>query len=126
MIVKRLNSIENFGSMNILCSDKTGTLTEGLIRLQSALSVNGQESDKVFLYAYLNALYQMGYTNPIDEAIRTHRKINASDYQKLDEVPYDFIRRRLSVLVSKRTTHLMITKGALPNVLAACTSASST
>jgi Mg2+-importing ATPase len=123
VIVKRLASIENFGSMNVLCSDKTGTLTEGLIQMQSALSVDGQESDKVFLYAYLNAIYQTGYTNPIDEAIRTNRKLNASGFEKLDEVPYDFIRRRLSVLVSKGNAHIIITKGALPNVLAACSSA---
>jgi Mg2+-importing ATPase len=126
VIVKRLASIENFGSMNVLCSDKTGTLTEGLIQLQSAATVDGQESDKVFLYAYLNALYQTGYTNPIDEAIRTHRQPDVSDYHKLDEVPYDFIRRRLSVLVSKGDIHLMITKGALPNILAACASAETT
>jgi Mg2+-importing ATPase len=126
VIVKHLASIENFGSMNVLCSDKTGTLTEGIIQLQSAFNVDGQESDKVFLYAYLNALYQTGYTNPIDEAIRTHRKLDTSGFEKLDEVPYDFIRRRLSVLVSKGNAHIMITKGALPNVIAACTSAETT
>jgi Mg2+-importing ATPase len=69
VIVKRLSSIENFGSMNILCCDKTGTLTEGVVRLRSCIDAGGRESDKVFLYAYLNARYQTGFTNPIDEAI---------------------------------------------------------
>src|SRR5580765_9053730 len=73
VIVKRLASIENFGSMNVICSDKTGTLTEGIVRLQSALDVEGTPSEKVLLHAYLNAFYETGFTNPIDEAIRTHR-----------------------------------------------------
>lgn len=122
VIVKRLASIENFGSMNVLCSDKTGTLTEGLVRLSSALDVEGNESEKVLIYAYLNAIHQTGFVNPIDEAIRTHRQFDVSGYQKLDEVPYDFIRKRLSILVAKDGVHLMVTKGALKNVLAACSS----
>ena len=100
VIVKRLASIENFGSMNVLCSDKTGTLTEGVVHLHSALDVDGAPSEKVLLYAYLNAFYETGFTNPIDEAIRTHRQFDLSGYQKLDEIPYDFIRKRLSILVS--------------------------
>ncbi len=123
VIVKRLASIENFGSMNVLCSDKTGTLTEGIVHLQSALDVEGNSSEKVLLHAYLNAFYQTGFTNPIDKAIRAHRQFDVSGYQKLDEVPYDFIRKRLSILVSKDDAHLMVTKGALPNVLAVCSSA---
>ena len=78
VIVKRLASIENFGSMNVLCSDKTGTLTEGVVQLHSALDVDGKESEKVLLYAYLNAFYETGFTNPIDEAIRTHRPFDVS------------------------------------------------
>lgn len=123
VIVKRLASIENFGSMNVLCSDKTGTLTEGVVHLHSALDVNGNESEKVLLFGYLNSFYEKGFTNPIDEAICSYRKFDLSDYQKLDEEPYDFVRKRLSILVSKGNAHLMITKGALRNVLDACSTA---
>jgi Mg2+-importing ATPase len=123
VIVKRLASIENFGSMNVLCSDKTGTLTEGVVKLHSALNVDGHESEKVLLYAFLNASYETGFMNPIDEAIRKYRPFDLSGYQKQDEVPYDFIRKRLSILISKGDTHLMVTKGALSNVLAVCSSA---
>ncbi|HEY7319950.1 MAG TPA: magnesium-translocating P-type ATPase [Candidatus Binatia bacterium] len=123
VIVKRLASIENFGSMNVICSDKTGTLTEGSVRLQSALDVKAAASEKVLLYAYLNAFYETGFTNPIDEAIRTHRQFDLSGYRKADEIPYDFLRKRLSILVVYGDTHLMITKGALANVLAVCSTA---
>ena len=123
VIVKRLASIENFGSMNVICSDKTGTLTEGVVHVQSACDVEGAPSDKVLLHAYLNAFYQTGFTNPIDEAIRAHRQFDLSGYRKQDEIPYDFLRKRLSILVSHDDTHLMVTKGALLNVLAVCTSA---
>lgn len=123
VIVKRLASIENFGSMNVICSDKTGTLTEGVVHLRSALDVDGAPSEKVLLYAYLNAFYETGFANPLDEAIRAHRPFDLSGYQKRDEIPYDFLRKRLSVLVACGETHLMVTKGAMPNVLAVCSSA---
>jgi Mg2+-importing ATPase len=123
VIVKRLASIENFGSMNILCSDKTGTLTEGAVRLESALDHEGKASDVVLLYGCLNATFQTGFTNPIDEALRNKKEIELSAYRKLDEVPYDFIRKRLSVLVSGEGTTLMVTKGALGNILAGCINA---
>jgi Mg2+-importing ATPase len=123
VIVKRLASIENFGSMDVLCSDKTGTLTEGMVQLHSALNVYGEESEKVLFYAFLNASFETGFVNPIDEAIRNDRPFDLSAYRKLDEVPYDFIRKRLSILVSKDGMHLMVTKGAVPNVLDVCTSA---
>jgi Mg2+-importing ATPase len=123
VIVKRLSSIENFGSMNVLCVDKTGTLTEGVVRVRSALDVEGKESDNVLLNAYLNASFETGFANPIDEAIRQHRSFDTSGYQKLDEVPYDFIRKRLSILVSKGDEHRVVTKGALHDVLAACSTA---
>jgi Mg2+-importing ATPase len=123
VIVRRLASIENFGSMNVLCSDKTGTLTEGIVRLHSALDVQGQQSAKVLLYAYLNAFYETGFINPIDEAIRTHRPFDVSEYDKLCELPYDFVRKRLSILVSQGKRRLMVTKGALENVLAVCSTA---
>jgi P-type Mg2+ transporter len=121
VIVKRLASIENFGSMNVLCSDKTGTLTEGVIKIQSILDFNGNPSQKAQLYAYLNASNQTGFTNPIDDAI-CGVSVDVSGYMKLDEVPYDFIRKRLSVLVSKDNKNLMVTKGALQNVLDVCAS----
>ena len=122
VIVKRLASIENFGSMNIICSDKTGTLTEGIVHVQSACDVNGTPSDGVFLHAYLNAFYQTGFRNPIDQAVCKHQQLDVSGYQKLDEIPYDFFRKRLSILVSQGETHLMVTKGALQNILSVCTS----
>jgi P-type Mg2+ transporter len=123
VIVKRLASIENFGSMNVLCSDKTGTLTEGKVKLRSAEDVEGHESEKVLLYAYLNSTYETGYINPIDEAVRAYREFDISAYKKLGEIPYDFVRKRISVLVSAGDTHHVLTKGALPDVLAVCSSA---
>jgi len=123
VIVKRLSSIENFGSMNILCCDKTGTLTEGVVRLRSCIDAGGRESDKVFLYAYLNARYQTGFTNPIDEAIVAAGTPDISGYQKLDEVPYDFIRKRLSIFVSGMGIKTLITKGAFRSVLEVCSKA---
>jgi P-type Mg2+ transporter len=123
VIVKRLASIENFGSMNVLCSDKTGTLTEGVVHLKSALDVDGNESEKVLFFGYLNSFYEKGFSNPIDEAICSYRTFDLSDYRKLDEEPYDFVRKRLSILVSKGEAPLMITKGALQNVLAVCSKA---
>jgi len=121
VIVKRLSSIENFGSMNVICSDKTGTLTEGTIKLQSAVNADGDPSDKVLLQAYLNAFYETGFTNPIDESIRNYRQFDLSGYQKLGEIPYDFLRKRLSIIVSHDNTRQLVTKGALTNVLAVCT-----
>jgi Mg2+-importing ATPase len=121
VIVKRLAAIENFGSMDVLCADKTGTLTEGVMRVHAALDTAGQASEKALCYAYLNAVYQTGFTNPIDDALRTHCTYDLAGYAKLDEVPYDFLRKRLSILVAHDTKHVMITKGALPQVLAVCT-----
>jgi len=123
VIVKRLASIENFGSMNIICSDKTGTLTEGIVQVKSALGVNGTSSDKVFLFAYLNAFYETGFTNPIDEAIRKYRTPDLSGYLKMDEIPYDFLRKRLSIAVTHGNDRLMVTKGALDNILEVCSKA---
>jgi P-type Mg2+ transporter len=120
VIVKRLPAIENFGSMNVFCTDKTGTLTEGLVKIHAALNVEGQESDHVLLYAYLNAASESGYVNPIDKAIREHKPFDISAYQKLGEEPYDFNRKRLSILFKHEARSLIITKGALKNVLAVC------
>jgi P-type Mg2+ transporter len=123
VIVKRLASIENFGSMNVLCSDKTGTLTEGVVRVQAALDAKGIDNEKVLFYAHLNSSYESGFANPIDESIRKGRSFDLSSSRKLDEVPFDFIRKRLSILVALEEKPVLITKGALLNVLSACTSA---
>ncbi len=127
VIVRRLESIENFGSMDVLCTDKTGTLTEGVVQLDGALDVAGQPSDAVFRYACLNASLQTGLANPLDEAIlatgATHfgSALHLDDVTKVDEVPYDFVRKRLSVVVQDGEQRLLISKGALDNVLAVCT-----
>ena len=121
VIVKRLASIENFGSMNVLCSDKTGTLTEGKMQLHGALNLDGTTSERVLLHAYLNATFETGFLNPLDEAIRSHHTFDVPGYCKLDEVPYDFIRKRLSILVATPATHLLITKGAVEQILTICT-----
>lgn len=127
VIVKRLASIENFGSMDVFCSDKTGTLTDGIVRLQAALDTSGKQNDKILLYAYLNASFESGFINPIDEAIRTFKSFDISSYKKLGEEPYDFIRKRLSILLSEKDAtskvdrQIVITKGALQNVLSVCT-----
>jgi len=123
VIVKRLASIENFGSMNVLCSDKTGTLTEGVVRLQDTLDSEGKHKDKVLHYAYLNASFESGFTNPVDQAILVFRGFDISAYTKLGEVPYDFIRKRLSILVREADRSLMISKGALANILEVCSQA---
>ena len=122
VIVKQLASIENLGGMNILCVDKTGTLTEGTMKFSAALDANGEASDKAYLYAYLNSFYQTGFQNPIDDAVRARRQFVVSNYEKVDEVPYDFVRKRLSVLVAHKGEQLMITKGAVNSVLDICSS----
>jgi len=121
VIVKRLSSIENFGSMNILCSDKTGTITEGKVNLKDTLNVNGEHSDKVLQYAWLNASLQQGFHNPIDEAISSGYKGTSNTFKVQAEIPYDFIRKRLTIQVKNKTQNLAITKGALKVILAICT-----
>ena len=126
VIVRRLNAIENFGSMDVLCTDKTGTLTEGVVILKEALDPRGKASDSVLNYAYLNAHYQTGLNNPLDEAINAHvtqaGMVNSTE-QKVAEIPYDFVRKRLSVIVAdKQDSRTLITKGALANVLQVCNS----
>lgn len=120
VIVKRLSAIEDLGAMTVLCLDKTGTITEGVVQLHSATDVDGHESEKLYAYAYVNASFESGFTNPIDETIRRGRKVDLSDFEKIDEVPYDFIRKRLSVIASEAGRRLLITKGAVHNVLDVC------
>ena len=120
VIVRRLASIENFGSMTVLCSDKTGTLTEGKIQIRDALDSFGRPSEQVGRLAYLNACYETGFSNPIDDAIRDNPPASLVASSKLDEVPYDFLRKRLSILIEQEGRHLLITKGAPRQVLDVC------
>ncbi len=121
VIVRRLSAIENFGSMDVLCTDKTGTLTKGIVQLDGALDISGEASDEVFRAAYLNAHFQSGLQNPLDAAICSNRTIDVSAATKIDEIPYDFIRKRLSIVVNESGVTRMIVKGALANVLQVCT-----
>jgi len=119
VIVKRLASIENFGSMNVFCSDKTD-IDEGTIKVESVLDFNGNPNEKARLYAYLNASYQTGFTNPIDDAICVNN-VDISGYQKLDECHMTLFGSDLAFWCPKRI-RFIITKGALQNILDACSS----
>lgn len=121
VIVKRLVSIENFGSMDVLCSDKTGTLTEGRIHLDGALDSEGASNERTLRLAAINATFQTGFHNPIDEAIAAAAGKLSADASRLDEIPYDFTRKRLSVLVQVDGQAMLISKGALSQVLEAFT-----
>jgi Mg2+-importing ATPase len=121
VIVKQLLSIENLGSMTVLCSDKTGTLTEGVIQLHGALDIEGRASERVLQHAWYNAFLQTGFENPIDRAICDKRNFSIDGVEKLDELPYDFVRKRLSVRIRRQGRRLLITKGALANILECCT-----
>lgn len=124
VVVKRLNSIQNFGAMDVLCTDKTGTLTQNRVILQKALDLRGEESTEVLQYAYLNSNYQSGLKNLLDVAVLQHSQAPAlermaREYRKLDEVPFDFERRRMSVAVECAGRKLLICKGAVEEVFAA-------
>ena len=124
-IVKKLDSIQNFGAMNILCTDKTGTLTEDKIVLEKYLDINGDEDIRILKHAFLNAYFQTGLKGNIDEAvIKRGLENNLSElenrYKKIDEIPFDFSRRRLSVIVSDSEKKQMITKGAVEEILNIC------
>ena len=125
VIVRRLSAIENLGSMDVLCTDKTGTLTVGVVQLDGALDLQGQPSAAVLHDAYLNAFFQTGLANALDEAIIAKAQtgdLSATSESKIDEIPYDFVRKRLSIVVQAADgSHRLITKGALDNVLAICT-----
>jgi Mg2+-importing ATPase len=123
VIVKRLTAIENFGSMNVLCCDKTGTLTEGTVQVEQCIDFAGQNHPEALRLAALNAAFESGFINPIDQALRSQCEPVADSAEKLDEIPYDFLRRRLSVLVRRNGRRLLIVKGAFVNVLAICVDA---
>ena len=127
-IVKKLDSIQNFGAMNILCTDKTGTLTEDKIVLEKYMDIYGNENLRVLKHAFLNAYFQTGLKGNIDEAVVSRALENnmeeyISKYKLIDEVPFDFSRRRLSVIVSDGNKKQLITKGAVEEILSICTMA---
>src|SRR5512135_2162999 len=127
VIVKRLNAIQNFGAMDVLCTDKTGTLTQGKIVLERHLDAHGNPSEKVLHYGYLNSYHHTGLKNLLDEAILAHEELEErlkadEKYRKIDEIPFDFVRRRMSVVVEDTTgLNTLICKGAVDEVLGLCT-----
>ena len=129
VIVKRLNSIQNFGAMDILCSDKTGTLTQDRVILERHIGIDGGVNEQVLEYAYLNSFYQTGLKNLLDIAVLEHKDLEqqlhlGKNYRKIDEIPFDFMRRRMSVVVEKdNKTDLIICKGAVEEVLSICSQA---
>jgi len=126
VIVKRLNAIQDFGAMDILCTDKTGTLTLGKVTLIKHLDIEGKENEDIFHEAYLNSFYQTGLKNLLDTAVLKHDPSHATalerEYKKVDEIPFDFTRRRMTVVVAHKTgSHLLICKGAVDEMLRECT-----
>jgi Mg2+-importing ATPase len=119
VIVKRLPAIQNLGAMDVLCTDKTGTLTEARISLERCVDPDGEDSQRVLMLAHLNSVFESGLKSPLDEAILAH-EIDAGPWRKLDEVPFDFERRRVSVLVDRGDTRWLVVKGAPDDVIAAC------
>ncbi|MCT4179462.1 magnesium-translocating P-type ATPase [Elizabethkingia anophelis] len=126
VIVKRLNAIQNIGAMDILCTDKTGTLTLDKIVLETHLNVRGTDDDEVLKWAYLNSFHQTGLKNLLDQAVLDHAEVHnlmkADElYMKVDEIPFDFERRRMSVVLNtSKGKHLMISKGAVEEMLSLC------
>ncbi|MCE9641873.1 MAG: magnesium-translocating P-type ATPase, partial [Betaproteobacteria bacterium] len=121
VIVKRLAAIQNLGSMDVLCTDKTGTLTEAKIHLEQHVDAQGKPSERVLELAYLNSYFETGLKSPLDEAILDHQNIDVSAWKKIDEVPFDFERRRVSVLLDNGKTRLLAVKGAPDDILGLCT-----
>ena len=121
VIVKRLAAIQNLGSMDVLCTDKTGTLTEAKIKLEQHVDPQGKPSKRVLELAYLNSFFETGLKSPLDEAILAHENIDVSAWTKIDEVPFDFERRRVSVLLDKGNGRLLVVKGASEEIIGLCT-----
>ncbi|MBZ0094573.1 MAG: magnesium-translocating P-type ATPase [Sulfuricella sp.] len=121
VIVKRLAAVQDLGAMDVLCTDKTGTLTEARIRLERHVDALGRESERVLELAYLNSYFETGLKSPLDDAILAHEEIDVSGWRKIDEVPFDFERRRVSVLVEKEGSRLLAVKGAPEDILRLCT-----
>jgi Mg2+-importing ATPase len=120
VIVKKLSAIQNFGNMDILCTDKTGTLTEDKIKLVKYVNAQGEDSNEVLLAAYINSLLSGSFKSPLDAAIKDFKSIDIKDYLKIDEIPFDFERKRDSIVVEKSGTHIMIAKGAPEQVIEIC------
>lgn len=120
VIVKRLNSIQNFGAMDVLCTDKTGTLTLDKIVLEKHCDVTGKDDDDVLRLAYINSFYQTGLKNLLDRAILQHEKVFVNQYLKIDEIPFDFSRKIMSVVVIMNGAHRIISKGAPEEIFARC------
>lgn len=121
VIIKRLSAIQNLGAIDILCTDKTGTLTQDRVILEQHVDVTGEESESVLRYAYLNSYYQTGLRNLLDRAVLEHSEFNVEDDCRLiDELPFDFQRRRMSVVVEFEGDHVLICKGAVEEIYACC------
>ena len=120
VIVKKLTAIPNFGSMNVLCTDKTGTITENKIQLIKNIDTDGKDSSAVLLFAYLNSYFQTAIKNPLDDAVISYYKPDIIDYIKKDEIPFDFIRKKMSVVVIHQNSNILICKGAPEEIFKAC------
>ncbi len=121
VIVKRLNSIQNFGAIDILCTDKTGTITQDQIVLEKFVDVTNRASEDVLRYAYMNSYYQTGLRNLLDRSILSHTELDVEKTcKKVDEIPFDFQRKRMSVIIEYEDSHVMITKGSVEDIYSAC------